>query len=332
MLQFKKKSQGAMEFMLTYGWAMLIVLVAIGALTYYGILDPTVLLPDKCTLQKGPLECTDQKIYIFSSANGQFHLKLANIFDNAVEVKSLKISREDFQCSYSGSIKTIAGGTEGCIPLFCENIPGTRKKQGFELEIKYSMPGGFEKILAGELYTTLRKPGYYAKGCPMPPGDGNGDGVINDADVLISRDYLLSRPPGETVFDYNAYDFNGDGVITAFDLTILNDIVSKCGCCKDESMKLDLAKQIKEKKISVNDLYSICSSECGVTMFSGCVPVEYVTPLRAYCRCCSQEDKTKIIDQINQEMGVDGVEAYCKTNLNCIQPPCPPPPPPPPEE
>ena len=35
-----KKSQAAMEFLMTYGWAILVVLVAIGALAYFGVLSP----------------------------------------------------------------------------------------------------------------------------------------------------------------------------------------------------------------------------------------------------------------------------------------------------
>ena len=35
-----KKSQAAMEFLMTYGWAILVVLVAICALAYFGVLSP----------------------------------------------------------------------------------------------------------------------------------------------------------------------------------------------------------------------------------------------------------------------------------------------------
>ena len=35
-----KKSQAAMDFLMTYGWAILIVLIAIGALAYFGVLSP----------------------------------------------------------------------------------------------------------------------------------------------------------------------------------------------------------------------------------------------------------------------------------------------------
>ena len=33
-----KKAQAAMEFLMTYGWAILVVLVTIGALAYFGVL------------------------------------------------------------------------------------------------------------------------------------------------------------------------------------------------------------------------------------------------------------------------------------------------------
>ncbi|MFH0870551.1 MAG: hypothetical protein V1866_05855 [archaeon] len=48
-----KKGQAAMEFLMTYGWAILVVLAAIGALAYFGVLSPSKLLPNKCTLSPG---------------------------------------------------------------------------------------------------------------------------------------------------------------------------------------------------------------------------------------------------------------------------------------
>ncbi|KYK27137.1 hypothetical protein AYK26_00390 [Euryarchaeota archaeon SM23-78] len=48
-----KRGQAAMEFLMTYGWAILVVLAAIGALAYFGVLSPDRLLPSKCTLSPG---------------------------------------------------------------------------------------------------------------------------------------------------------------------------------------------------------------------------------------------------------------------------------------
>ena len=55
-----RKAQAAMEFLMTYGWAILVVLVAIGALAYFGVLSPDKFLPSKCTLPSG-LACLDHK-------------------------------------------------------------------------------------------------------------------------------------------------------------------------------------------------------------------------------------------------------------------------------
>lgn len=50
-----------MEFLMTYGWAILVVLAAIGALAYFGVLSPDRFLPDKCVFNP-PLSCSEYKI------------------------------------------------------------------------------------------------------------------------------------------------------------------------------------------------------------------------------------------------------------------------------
>jgi len=56
-----RKSQAALEFLMTYGWAILVVLVAIGALAYFGVLSPDRFLPSRCSLPSG-IACTDFKV------------------------------------------------------------------------------------------------------------------------------------------------------------------------------------------------------------------------------------------------------------------------------
>ena len=69
-----KKSQAAMEFLMTYGWAILVVLVAIGALAYFGVLSPDRFLPAKCQLPSG-IACTDFSV---SSANPGINIVIRN--------------------------------------------------------------------------------------------------------------------------------------------------------------------------------------------------------------------------------------------------------------
>jgi len=56
-----KKAQAATEFLMTYGWAILVVGVAIAALAYFGVLSPSRFLPNKCTMPSG-VACIDYKV------------------------------------------------------------------------------------------------------------------------------------------------------------------------------------------------------------------------------------------------------------------------------
>jgi len=71
---FKKKAQAAMEFLMTYGWAILVVLVAIGALAYFGVLSPDKFLPERCTGPAG-MDCVDKAFVSSSGGNLTFALK-----------------------------------------------------------------------------------------------------------------------------------------------------------------------------------------------------------------------------------------------------------------
>lgn len=69
-----KKGQAAMEFLMTYGWAILVVLAAIGALAYFGVLSPSNFVPDKCTSQG--FTCADHSLA--SGTPGTVTLYLTN--------------------------------------------------------------------------------------------------------------------------------------------------------------------------------------------------------------------------------------------------------------
>lgn len=72
-----KKGQAALEFLMTYGWAILVVLVVIGALAYFGVLNPNILVPEKCTLATGiscddyTMSATDDLMFRFGNGMGR---------------------------------------------------------------------------------------------------------------------------------------------------------------------------------------------------------------------------------------------------------------------
>ncbi len=48
-----KKSQAAMEFLMTYGWALIVIFVAIAALVFFDVLNSEKRLPDSVMLGPG---------------------------------------------------------------------------------------------------------------------------------------------------------------------------------------------------------------------------------------------------------------------------------------
>ncbi len=83
----KKKAQAAMEFLMTYGWAILVVLVVIGALAYFGVLNPQNLLPEKCTLPMG-LYCKD---HLIDGTADTISFKLENGMGRGIMIRSASV-------------------------------------------------------------------------------------------------------------------------------------------------------------------------------------------------------------------------------------------------
>jgi hypothetical protein len=80
----QRKSQAALEYLTTYGWAILAAIVATGALVYFGFLNPSNLLPNRCDFGK-QLECVDYKINTTGSSS-QVSLMLRNNFGKPIEI------------------------------------------------------------------------------------------------------------------------------------------------------------------------------------------------------------------------------------------------------
>ncbi len=101
-----KKGQAAMEFLMTYGWAILVVLVVIGALSYFGVLSPSTLLPEKCTFPVG-LSCSD-----FSVSASTINLIMLNGAGRDMAVWSINATADSLSggpCTYT------APGTTGLV-------------------------------------------------------------------------------------------------------------------------------------------------------------------------------------------------------------------------
>jgi hypothetical protein len=145
-MNLSKKGQAAMEFIMTYGWAILVVLAAIGALAYFGVLNPSSALPSSCTIAPG-VSCDDFKV---SSSSVQ--LVLRNGFGNDFTAVGVSVtgctadSNADGDDSWKDGSQL--GGTGGITLTGCSNgESGARFKQ--DVNITYTSTSGVTHSLAG---------------------------------------------------------------------------------------------------------------------------------------------------------------------------------------
>ena len=145
----KKKAQAAMEFLMTYGWAILVVLIVIGALAYFGVLNPQNLLPEKCTLPMG-LYCRDH--IIKGGTPGSISLKLENGMGHGIMITSITIDGQilngctiDLKTATPGGVDNyneldgwhLANGDSGSVNISCSSVAEFSGKTKGDITLVY---------------------------------------------------------------------------------------------------------------------------------------------------------------------------------------------------
>jgi len=103
----EKKGQAAMEFLMTYGWAILVVLIAIGTLAFFGVLNPAKFLPQSCILGPG-LACEDFKVV---ASDETIYMNVRNGLGRDLDVFLIYVDKK----TYNGN--EICGGMTGVIAV-----------------------------------------------------------------------------------------------------------------------------------------------------------------------------------------------------------------------
>lgn len=141
-----KKGQAAMEFLMTYGWAILVVLAAIGALAYFGVLSPDRFLPEKCTLPAG-MACID-----FAYSNGEFTLVLQN--SGGFDMTGVTVDVDGVGC-----VETATGNTtltDGQQENYVVNCTPSSGKFKGDIVVAYTnLQTGLEHTKVGELIAKI---------------------------------------------------------------------------------------------------------------------------------------------------------------------------------
>jgi len=122
-----KRAQAATEFLMTYGWAILVVVVAIASLAYFGVLSPDQFLPEKCTLPPG-IACVDHKV---TSSSAQLYLQNSLGYD--ITISSINLTDKS-GCVNSTDVDLVNGG-EVLYTISCSSTSGSKFKS--DIKINY---------------------------------------------------------------------------------------------------------------------------------------------------------------------------------------------------
>jgi hypothetical protein len=76
-----KRGQAVIEYLVTYGWMLLVILITIGLILYFDILNPIKFVPQQCEFGE-QLHCVDMQLL----ENGTFKIKFQNNFPKAVNL------------------------------------------------------------------------------------------------------------------------------------------------------------------------------------------------------------------------------------------------------
>ncbi len=126
-----KKGQAAMEFLMTYGWAILVVIAAIAALAYFGVLDPANLLPERCQSSAG-MDCIDTAVVTTTGVT----LALRNNVGSTIEITDV----DGVDCT--GNSCVVSGTSGTCTPAASFVAVNVSNNEVLRATVSCSLPDG----------------------------------------------------------------------------------------------------------------------------------------------------------------------------------------------
>jgi len=174
-----KKAQGALEFLMTYGWAFLVILIMIGALAYFGVLSPTKFLPERCTFGSQFL-CKDY-LLDYNDGDPAISLQLQNNLGQAIYVTSVDASSQEgfgtctditvtdsddtdaYDESADGSVEAISDGEYFTVTAgTCSTLGGMTEGSKYKVQVDVTYyaatsSSDFAHTVTGEIFANVEE-------------------------------------------------------------------------------------------------------------------------------------------------------------------------------
>lgn len=138
-----RKGQAAIEFLMTYGWALLVIVVVIGAMVYL-VGDPKGMAPDSCVIAPG-ISC---EAFQVSASGSSVFVRMQNGLGSSITGNTV-VSVENSNTRCDGQNATIVQawgeGETIDVTIDCSGGSGSALAQGDrfngELKVEYSTKG-----------------------------------------------------------------------------------------------------------------------------------------------------------------------------------------------
>jgi hypothetical protein len=139
-----KKSQAAVEFLLTYGWVILGVMITVGALAYFGVFNTDRFVNDECSFGT-QLYCED--VEVFSGPNPDMSIQFRNNFGQDIMITGMDIRYGSDSLSFDG----VAFGSDSTPAGDIAEFQGILKEVNFPKneKIKLNVIVHFERDVSG---------------------------------------------------------------------------------------------------------------------------------------------------------------------------------------
>tara|TARA_Y100000310_G_C20480362_1_gene714380 strand:+ start:51 stop:695 length:645 start_codon:yes stop_codon:yes gene_type:complete len=174
-------SQAAMEFLMTYGWVILVVLVAIGALAYFGVLSPDMFVPEKCSLPTGII-CLD-----FNVETSRVILVLQNNLGETITINKVDVTKKnDGSCS---NIEPIAvnNNQKAIITVLDCNNGNIKDKFTGTLNVTYTKESLLTHVAKGSIVARITEGSATSSSSTCQNAEDNG--LCDGLDIVFGVGY-----------------------------------------------------------------------------------------------------------------------------------------------
>ena len=175
-----RKSQAALEFLITYGWAILVVIIAIAALAFFGVLNLDAFFPDRCVLPVD-ITCIDHKVESYRAI-----IVVKNTRGETMTINKVTVSANNQQCFADESITLSNGGTAIFTITQCNNGATGTKFDGI-INITYTIEDKLSHEITGTLRAKITEGGTISSQNICQNAENSG--LCGDLDIVYGIGY-----------------------------------------------------------------------------------------------------------------------------------------------